>query len=246
MKDTTAKFIENARLSIEKLEKKIARVQEALDGGKNPYRYGERDMRIAKKDLEKAKDRLSALIKKGDAEDCEENEPRIAAIESFLANWKRKATVFYTKSVDAYNEYQSEIRQKKKALEEDFKSRNVFLFGKEMRAAEKEVGIDYQSTREYIEFHFDLLTVDVASRGNQAAFLEEVLEKEVYAKRTSLISRVKDTVGEIVDASGLYVADDGEINGVVIGTKGNARVTTISAGGYNIQCFHFRVLVKSV
>ena len=33
------------------------------------------------------------------------------------------------------------------------------------------------------------------------------------------------------------------LNGYIIGTKGCCSIKTIGAGGYNIQCFHFRTLI---
>ena len=39
---------------------------------------------------------------------------------------------------------------------------------------------------------------------------------------------------------------NGEINGIAEGEKGRAKVETIGAGGYNIQCYHFRVLVNKI
>ena len=38
---------------------------------------------------------------------------------------------------------------------------------------------------------------------------------------------------------------NGEINGWVEGDKSNVSVETITAGGWNIQCRHFRVLVRN-
>lgn len=75
---------------------------------------------------------------------------------------------------------------------------------------------------------------------------------EVLAERRKmdlielLVARVKEITGEITDAAGLHIGMNGEINGLVIGEQGKANVNTIGAGGYNIQCFHFRVLVKAV
>ena len=75
---------------------------------------------------------------------------------------------------------------------------------------------------------------------------DEDIEKE--AERDSkyyilnLIHRVSEKVGEITKWE-LWDAGN-ELNGWVWGTKGNAKIETILAGGYNVQCLHTRVLVK--
>jgi len=38
----------------------------------------------------------------------------------------------------------------------------------------------------------------------------------------------------------------GDVNGLIWSDKGKAKVQTIGAGGYNIQCYHFRCLVHEV
>ncbi|MNM78954.1 hypothetical protein D3C81_908740 [compost metagenome] len=61
-----------------------------------------------------------------------------------------------------------------------------------------------------------------------------------------MVYRVTEETGKLTDASGLHIGSNGEINGLVVGEKGSAVIETILAGGYNIQCLHFRVLVKPV
>lgn len=64
----------------------------------------------------------------------------------------------------------------------------------------------------------------------------------------NFIKRVEDKAGEIKDCSNLIVTEGNGgysvINGFVEGTKGKAVVESIGAGGYNIQKYHIRVLVK--
>lgn len=76
---------------------------------------------------------------------------------------------------------------------------------------------------------------------------ENVRHSEILLK--NLWNRVKEKVGEATDWAGLYVTQGNEwegavVNGVVKGTKGTAYVETIGAGGWNIQKFHYRTLVK--
>ena len=66
----------------------------------------------------------------------------------------------------------------------------------------------------------------------------------------NLLERTVDYTGKITDCAGLVIDQDNLgysiINGLVIGEKGKARVESIGAGGYNIQRYHIRVLVKEV
>lgn len=64
----------------------------------------------------------------------------------------------------------------------------------------------------------------------------------------NFISRVEEKAGVIEDCSGLVVTCGNNgysvINGFVKGSKQNVQVESIGAGGYNIQKYHIRVLVK--
>ena len=77
--------------------------------------------------------------------------------------------------------------------------------------------------------------------------LNKILAREKESKYFDLCNRISEVVGEITDARGLSIGNRyGELNGVVDGTKGSARIETIGAGGYNVQCFHYRVLVHRI
>lgn len=66
----------------------------------------------------------------------------------------------------------------------------------------------------------------------------------------NLVNRVKGITGEITDWSNLHMNPDNHgfsiLNGRVRGKEGTAKVESIGAGGYNIQRYHIRVLVKAV
>ena len=60
----------------------------------------------------------------------------------------------------------------------------------------------------------------------------------------NLVDRVEDRVGKVTDWSNLHLGMNGMLNGRIIGNLGSVYVETIGAGGYNIQRFHYRVLLK--
>lgn len=74
--------------------------------------------------------------------------------------------------------------------------------------------------------------------------LNEIADREVEMKKLDLIARIQEKAGAILDASYLTIGSNGSLNGKVIGEKKSVWVETILAGGYNIQCLHYRVLVK--
>lgn len=76
--------------------------------------------------------------------------------------------------------------------------------------------------------------------------LSKIIEAEKKAKYEDLCNRISAVVGEITDVSNLRISAKGNLDGIVTGTKGKAKVETIGAGGYNIQCFHYRVLVHKI
>ena len=82
---------------------------------------------------------------------------------------------------------------------------------------------------------------------------EQIHKANVQAAESivlNLLNRTVEIAGKITDCQGLRIDQDNAgysiINGLVIGEKGKARVESIGAGGYNIQRYHIRVLVKEV
>lgn len=76
-------------------------------------------------------------------------------------------------------------------------------------------------------------------------WLEAFLEAERKMRMYDLLVRVESIVGSVTDATRL-ILHGGNLNGIIIGTKGKAEVETIIAGGYNIQREHFRTLVYEI
>lgn len=80
----------------------------------------------------------------------------------------------------------------------------------------------------------------------RSQWLDKFLEREKKEKMFDLIERITSITGKITDASYLHIGAKGDINGTIIGEDGMASVETIGAGGYNIQCYHYRTLIHEV
>lgn len=75
------------------------------------------------------------------------------------------------------------------------------------------------------------------------ASIQEIVSRDMEGKKIKLYKKIADKVGTVTEVN-LYCGEDGTPNGTVEGTKGMVTISTIVAGGYNIQCAHYRVLVK--
>ena len=110
---------------------------------------------------------------------------------------------------------------------------------------------DYYSEIEFKRDYFnsiDNLTKEVYLYRGQVdeKRLEKLLQDEIEHKYNTLINRVKDKCGNIIDVKNLHLGNDGTPNGYIIGDKGTCKVETIIAGGYNIQIAHYRILVHKI
>lgn len=145
---------------------------------------------------------------------------KIETLEKFMTHWEELATSYYV-----------ELNKEIKKISDDADSKNLRIVG----------GVEYKNYKnKYRELSYKrngLYTL------NQ---IKEAVAKERVRKEANFFARVEKVTGKIVDASNLTIADNMELNGVVVGEEGKVTVNTITAGGYNIQCFHFRVLVKKI
>lgn len=108
---------------------------------------------------------------------------------------------------------------------------------------------DYREL-DYKEFSRKYTHADVMFKGKSD---EQIHDNNVQSAENliiDLIYRVRKITGEITDWSNICAsAGTGGftvLNGTVIGKEGIACVESITAGGYNIQRLHIRVLVYSV
>ena len=259
------KRITGKEKEIEKLEKKLARIRKAEATGweVNPYYYDESDLRYALRDLDAAKKALDGY--RADLVTAEEkaNSRNIPAILDFLELWKARCTEFYLKGLTEYYSEQAKVRklydaytqarygtqeytEAKEAYEnahELFRNKEFGYFkwveyewhGRKRQEKVKDRDGEYEYLRPYTNAR-DLETAK--------AKLEKDLTDEANRKYDFIVERTNAIVGEITDASELEVGAKGDLNGYITGKRGRAKVQTIGAGGYNIQCFHFRTLIN--
>ena len=224
-------------------------------------------LRDAEKVLKNWEEKLGEYISR-DAF-IEANAPQV--IKDFLEQWKARAITYYTNRFAEFCDYEKDLRAKARAvrleawktLPEYERSRNIhnqYHKGEEPSDGDllnlypsgpvdkllKENGLDYETIREKLNKSGDSIIFrmkDIRDVQERQAWLEKVIEEEKKAKLVDIVSRITRVVGTITDAADLSIGGKGDINGIISGTEGRAKVETIGAGGYNIVCFHFRTLV---
>lgn len=182
--------------------------------------------------------------------DAFEKQDKVQVIWDFLLRWKEDTIGFIKENAELLYSLKTNYG---KAFEE-YKAKHPEEFNGYNWRMEYYKEKAFQQTY-YAPIH--ALTYDVYIRNGQVdeKRLNDILDKDIESKYKTLEAKIKKVCGEIVDASGLYIASNGMINGYIIGTEGKAYVETIVAGGYNQniivntkhgQIAHYRVLVKKV
>lgn len=165
---------------------------------------------------------------------------KIDIIDEFLFQWKERAKTHYKEVLEKISALNLEYSETLKAYNGRWN-----LDTEERKKIEEDHDKKWKAYSNY-KLEYKSITNDVYGWGRQywEERLEKVLNREVEAKKKTLINRIEKRAGKILDASSLYIGINGEINGSIKGDKTTVQVQTIYAGGYNIQCLHYRVLVK--
>ena len=219
---------------IAKLEAKMARIEKAAatNWEVNPYYYREEDMKYTARDLEQAREALENYKAKLEEETNKAASRNVETIIEFLNGWKKSVREYYIESVPAFLEA---VHEKHEKYEE---WRKCGLKGREYWDGFRKIDNDFNAKWGWLEDFMVGSTLDVER-------LDKVLENDANAKYDFIIERTVAKVGKITDASLLRIGKDGRrLNGFIKGEHGTVEVDTIGAGGYNIQRFHFRTLIK--
>lgn len=259
------KRIAGKERELDKLTKKLSRIEDAKASGweKNPYYYSERDLRITNNEIEECKASLAKY--QADLQTATEkaNSRNVGAILEFLDGWKKRCMDFYGAGLREAFDQKAEVQElgrksqllrwgtpEYEAATAEYKARHKEYFerlnGKRERRTEERNGRKH--TFDVKVEDGDLEYVKSLMRGSYEESIERLqadLDAEADRKYDFIIERTNSIVGKITDASGLKVGAKGDLNGYIIGEKGRAKVQTIGAGGYNIQCFHFRTLINA-
>jgi len=236
------KRIEGKQKEITKLEKKLARIVKAQESNwqNNPYYYTENDLKWTSKDLEAAKEALAKYQADLITETEKNNSRNVEAIIRFLNMWAERVFAMYEQS------YQDFLLDKAEYLRMNHEYCEWHNNGGWKDPNREEINRKYREFDKTYHMKWNWIFPYETKNGLNKEKLLKELDQEKKAKYDDIIERTNKICGTIKDATGLRVGEKGELNGMVIGERGNARVETIGAGGYNIQCYHFRTLIHEV
>lgn len=256
------KRIEGAEQKLEKLNKKLVRILKAEESNyeeNNPYYYSDYDKRSTLREIEDCKKNIQTYEKDLSIAIEKENSRNVQVIIGFLQGWKDRVYKIYedaileardmwarikemAKQFHGWDE-SDELKQLRAEYHEHFYGKHEYkeYYNSYMKRNERIETKVAEGKWEFINNYFYAHNIE---EGLQR--LDRDLTNEMNRKYDFIIERTNKIVGQITDTADLRIGMNGELNGFILGTRGKAKVETIGAGGYNIQIFHYRVLVKEV
>ena len=238
------KRIDGKKAELEKLHKKLDRIEKAEATGwkVNPYYYDENDKRRTLKEIEIAEssladyqDELRVTFEKAQSRN-------VPAITEFLDKWEETTIAFMLSEKPKYDEAYKELKKKRYDLIDRW---NHGYYNDKYDEYKKD-DAEYKKYKANFQTRWAYITQFMHGANDWETTMKSDIAKEKVRKYDFIIERTNAIVGQITDASNLRVDGRGELGGIIIGTRGKASVRTIGAGGYNIQCFHFRTLIREI
>lgn len=269
--ETVLKRIAGAEAKLEKLNKKLERIRKVESQNwqdPNPYYYSEYDLKCTLRDIEEAQKALDGYKAQLEYENEKANSRNVKVIVEFLEMWKANVRECYIEGATALKAYYADkqnLKELRSKIPEDYwfstKTPDQIAF-EEARNIFWNKCHGYFEARMVADYWGKMREKEVKVRDGEYEWLapytnEETLEKaierleadlvdEANRKYDFIIERTNKIVGTITDADNLRIGEKHDLNGYIIGTRGVARVKTIGAGGYNIQCFHFRTIINEM
>lgn len=268
--DFIQKRIAGKEKELDKLNKKLARIRKVEAQGwkdPNPYGYDPSDLKYTLRDIDKAQKDLDGYKAQLAAEEEKAQSRNVPAILEFLEVWKARVFTYYDNDLrDAFEELERvkelrnaealqhaetpEYKEAYKKYTEFYKAYNDKLNGyyRELTPEEKKMPkFRYEYRIKIRDGEWEhILPYFERTYEESIAKLQKHLDEEANRKYDFIIERTTAITGKITDATGLEIGAKADLNGFIIGEKGTAKVQTIGAGGYNIQCYHFRTLINEV
>lgn len=160
----------------------------------------------------------------------------VPVLKEFIENWKTSTIKYHIELCEQYLAEYDEIKE---------------TYPKDKDEYWKEISNLKMKFGEYI----CSLILSYKNKKINVNKIEYDVNEDARRKYKILVNRISSIAGNITDAKGLRIGGNGEINGIVKGDKGTAKIETIIAGGYNQniivnvkhgQIAHYRVLVKEI
>lgn len=221
--------VEKRKATIEKhkalAEKKLKKLED------NGWKAGLEDTSLFRGNYEA----LTAISDyKWKLEDIKGATEKLEEAEEIAKNWEAR----YNKQLDTELKIATEVPEAfKEARAKLVESWVAFDIVSRDRMLEKRRELEYKEFRKLYKYS------EEESLKHTDEEFRKIEEREADLWLLNLYNRVKDITGEVTDCSG--VTWGGKcLDGYVEGKNGRAIVETIEAGGYNIQRWHLRVLVK--
>lgn len=193
----------------------------------------DREIKYAKKDLEDANNSLNKYRNQLTLLEAKAATPKIGVLVQFLENWKQNMISFLKEEIAKVEEYRTlNIRMSDVYYDDKEEYLRLSKKCRAIKASTHPLAFELYTSK--TEDHFNL---DEANK---------ILDEDVETKYWNLVNKVTDITGEIEDVAHVSIGLDGNLNGYIIGNKGKAKIETIGAGGYNIQRYHYRVLVHEM